>query len=139
MIVNEEYIIYGVVAFVGQVGGMFGIFIGFSITGFISSAFDFFKKLHEFFKKFKCARRIYNSGNKEIPKFDGNSVEMENDDNHTRILNRNDFSREIIQVKQVLKSRSTQTRVVDKNRKKIKKQKQKIQKDFELKVAIFTR
>ena len=108
---------------IGSVGGTFGIFIGFSVTGFISSAI-------EFLKKFKHARRIYNSGNKEISKSDGNSVEVENDDddNQTQILNENDFSRKNIQVKQALKSRSTQTRekFIDENRKKLKKRKQKI-------------
>ena len=40
---------------IGSVGGTFGMFIGFSVTGFISSAI-------EFLKEFKCMRRISNSG-----------------------------------------------------------------------------
>ena len=79
---------------IGSVGGTFGLFIGFSVTGFISSVV-------EFLKKFKCTRRIQNSGNKKISKSDGNSMEMENnDDNQTQILN--DFPRDIIQEKQVI-------------------------------------
>ena len=88
MVVYEEYLIYNAMGMIGTIGGTFGMFIGFSVTGFISSVV-------EFLKKFKHARRIYNSGNKEISKSDGNSVEVENneDDNQTQILNENDFSR----------------------------------------------
>ena len=70
MVVHVEYFIYNTMGTIGSVGGTFGLFIGFSVSGFISSAI-------EFLKNFKCARRIYSSGNMEISKFDGNSVKME--------------------------------------------------------------
>ena len=71
MVVYEEYFIYNTMGMIGSIGGTFGMFIGFSVTGFISSVI-------EFLKKFKPARRIYNSGDKKISKSNENSVEMEN-------------------------------------------------------------
>ena len=70
MVVHVEYFIYNTMGMIGSVGGTFGLFIGFSVTGFISSAI-------EFLNKFKHARRIYSSGNIKMSKSDGNELEME--------------------------------------------------------------
>ena len=59
MVVHVEYFIYNTMGMIGSVGGTFGLFIGFSVTGFISSAI-------EFIKKFKLGGRIYNSGNLKV-------------------------------------------------------------------------
>ena len=45
MVVYEEYLIYNTMGMIGSVGGTLGIFIGFSVTGFISSAIGFIKKM----------------------------------------------------------------------------------------------
>ena len=45
MKVFNEYLIYDSMAMIGSVGGTFGIFIGFSMTGVISSIIEFFKEL----------------------------------------------------------------------------------------------
>ena len=105
MVVHVEYFIYNTMGTIGSVGGTFGLFIGFSVTGFISSAI-------EFLKKFKYARRIYNSGDKEISKSDQNSVDLEknNADDQTGLFYENDLSRGEIKVP---KSHSTQTMVVE--------------------------
>ena len=44
MVVHVEYFIYNTMGMIGSVGGTFGLFIGFSVTGFISSAIEFLKK-----------------------------------------------------------------------------------------------
>ena len=59
MVVHVEYFIYNTMGMIGSVGGTFGLFIGFSVTGFISSA-------NEFIKKFKLGGRIYSSGNSKV-------------------------------------------------------------------------
>ena len=59
MVVHVEYFIYNTMGMIGSVGGTFGLFIGFSVTGFISSAI-------EFLKKFKPGGRIYSSGNFKV-------------------------------------------------------------------------
>ena len=43
----EEYLIYDTMGMIGSVGGTFGMFIGFSMTGVISSALDYFRKYIE--------------------------------------------------------------------------------------------
>ena len=125
MVVYEEYLIYNTMGMIGSVGGTFGMFIGFSITGFISSAV-------ECLKNFKRARQIYSFGNMETSKSDGNSVEMKkNYDDQTGILNANDFSRDVPHIKQVPKSQSSQTMEVEfvhGNRKNSKKRKQYVKK-----------
>ena len=40
----DEYLIYDTMGMIGSVGGTFGMFIGFSMTGFISSIIEFFKE-----------------------------------------------------------------------------------------------
>ena len=40
----QEYLIYDSMAMIGSVGGTFGMFIGFSMTGVISSIIEFFKE-----------------------------------------------------------------------------------------------
>ena len=42
--VFEEYLIYDTMGMIGSVGGTLGMFIGFSITGVISSAIDYLRK-----------------------------------------------------------------------------------------------
>ena len=60
MVVHVEYFIYNTMGTIGSVGGTFGLFIGFSVTGFISSAI-------EFIKKFKPpGGKIYSSGNLKV-------------------------------------------------------------------------
>ena len=39
----HEYLIYDSMGMIGSVGGTFGMFIGFSMTGVISSMIEFFK------------------------------------------------------------------------------------------------
>ena len=43
MTVFHEYLIYDSMGMIGSVGGTFGMFIGFSMTGVISSIIEFFK------------------------------------------------------------------------------------------------
>ena len=43
MKVFHEYLIYDSMGMIGSVGGTFGMFIGFSMTGVISSVIEFFK------------------------------------------------------------------------------------------------
>ena len=40
----DEYLIHDTMSMIGSVGGTFGMFIGFSMTGFISSIIEFFKE-----------------------------------------------------------------------------------------------
>ena len=40
----HEYIITDTMGMIGSVGGTFGMFIGFSMTGVISSIIEFFKE-----------------------------------------------------------------------------------------------
>ena len=42
--VYEEYLIYDTMGMIGSVGGTLGVFIGFSMTGLISTAIDYFRK-----------------------------------------------------------------------------------------------
>ena len=42
--VYEEYLIYDTMGMIGSVGGALGVFIGFSMTGLISTAIDYFRK-----------------------------------------------------------------------------------------------
>ena len=44
MTVFNQYLIYDSMAMIGSVGGTFGMFIGFSMTGVISSIIEFFKE-----------------------------------------------------------------------------------------------
>ena len=44
MTVFNQYLIYDSMAMIGSVGGTFGMFIGFSMTGFISSIIELFKE-----------------------------------------------------------------------------------------------
>ena len=39
----HEYLIYDAMAMIGSVGGTFGLFIGFSMTGVIASLIESFK------------------------------------------------------------------------------------------------
>ena len=43
-IIFEEYLIYDVMGMIGSVGGTLGMFIGFSMTGIMSSALAYFNK-----------------------------------------------------------------------------------------------
>ena len=43
----DEYLIYDTMGMIGSVGGTFGMFIGFSMTGVISSVLDYFRKYNE--------------------------------------------------------------------------------------------
>ena len=43
----NEYLIYDTMGMIGSVGGTFGMFIGFSMTGVISSVLDYFRKYNE--------------------------------------------------------------------------------------------
>ena len=45
MVVNEEYLIYDMVAFVSAIGGTLGLCIGFSFTGYASTFLRYFEKL----------------------------------------------------------------------------------------------
>ena len=45
IVVNEEYLIYDMVAFISSIGGTLGICIGFSFTGFASSFLRCFERL----------------------------------------------------------------------------------------------
>ena len=45
MVVNEEYLIYDMVAIVSAIGGTLGLCIGFSFTGYASTFLRFFEKL----------------------------------------------------------------------------------------------
>ena len=45
MVVNEEYLIYDMVAFVSAIGGTLGLCVGFSFTGYASTFLRFFEKL----------------------------------------------------------------------------------------------
>ena len=40
----QEYLIYDTMGMIGSVGGTLGVFIGFSMTGLISTAIDYFRK-----------------------------------------------------------------------------------------------
>ena len=42
--VYQEYLIYNFFDMFGSVGGTLGVFIGFSMTGLISTAIDYFRK-----------------------------------------------------------------------------------------------
>ena len=62
MVVHVEYFIYNTMGMIGSVGGTFGMFIGFSVTGFISSA-------TEYLQQYNCKCKIKDVNSKMDIKF----------------------------------------------------------------------
>ena len=76
MVVHVEYFIYNTMGMIGSVGGTFGMFIGFSVTGFISSATKYLQQCN-----CKHKRNVFNSEMEMTSNSsDGNSVDIESDE-----------------------------------------------------------